>query len=44
MIEDMHSMCSFYYQKVLIAKRNEQITQEIIVNDQAKSNPNDPAC
>ena len=33
MVEDMFSMCQFYYQKVLLAKKNEQIAQDIIQND-----------
>ncbi len=42
MIEDMLTMCSFYYQKVLVAKRNEQIAQDIIQsNDENDRNIKD---
>jgi len=38
MIEDMLSMCQHYYQKVLIAKRNEQIYQDAVICDSDPSN------
>ena len=40
MIEDMLSMCSQYYHKVILAKRNEQIAQDIIQSNENNGDPN----
>lgn len=41
MIEDMLGMCSQYYQKVILAKRNEQIAQDILANEGGDSSLKD---
>ena len=41
MIEDMYGMCQHFYQKVLIAKRNEQIYQDAAVNESSEPSTRD---